>query len=43
MIAETHIIAYIEQEEEYYREIDEENYSIMSLSYDKFGTTCHNT
>ena len=39
MIAETHITAYINQEEEYYREIDEENYSINSLSHGSFGNT----
>ena len=36
MIADTHITAYINQEEEYYRESDEENYSIKSLSYGNF-------
>ena len=36
MIAETHITAYIDQEEEYYREIDEEKYSIKSLSLGNF-------
>ena len=38
MIAETHITAYIDQEEEYFREIDEEN-SINSLNYGSFGST----
>ena len=37
MIAETHITAYIDQEEEYYRDINEENYSINSLSHSNFG------
>ena len=41
IIAETHISAYINQEEEYYREIDEESYSINSLSHGYFGTTCN--
>ena len=41
MIAETHITAYINQEEEYFRENDEESYSINSLSHGKFGATCH--
>ena len=43
MIAETHITAYIEQEERYFRETenDEENYSINSLSHGNFGGTCH--
>ena len=43
MIAETHITAYIEQEERYFRETenDEENYSINSLSHGHFGGTCH--
>ena len=36
MIAETHITAYIEQEEENNREIDEENYSIHSSNQDIF-------
>ena len=41
MIAETHITAYIEQEEEYFNEIDEENYSINSSSHGNLGATCH--
>ena len=41
MIAETHITAYIEQEEEYFREFDEENYSVNSSSHGTFGATCH--
>ena len=36
MIAETHITAYIEQEEENNREMDEENYSIHSSNQDIF-------
>ena len=36
MIAETHITAYIEQEEEYHRETDEESYSIHSSNQDIF-------
>ena len=32
MIAETHITAYINQEKEYFREVNEESYSINSLS-----------
>ena len=39
MIAETHITAYIDQEEKYFREIGEESYSINSLSHGNFGTT----
>ena len=39
MIAETHIAAYINQEEEYYREIDWENYCIKSSSFGNFGAT----
>ena len=40
MIVETHITAYIDQEEEYFKEIDEENYSsINSSSNGIFGTT----
>ena len=40
MIAETHITAYIDQEEEYFKEIDEENYSsINSSSRNSFGAT----
>ena len=40
MIAETHITAYIDQEEEYFKEIDEENYSsINSSSHGSFGAT----
>ena len=39
MIVETHITAYIDQEEEYYREIGEENYSTNSLSHSSFGST----
>ena len=35
-ITETHITAYIDQEEDYYREINEENYSINSLSHGNF-------
>ena len=42
MIVETHIIAYIDQEEEYFKESDEENYSsINSSSNGIFGAT-HN-
>ena len=41
MIAETHITAYIYQEEKYFREIDKENYSINSLSHGYFGATCN--
>ena len=39
MIAETHITAYIDQEEEYFREVDEESYSNNSLSHGYFGNT----
>ena len=38
-IAETHITAYINQEEDYFREVNEENYSITSLSNGYFGNT----
>ena len=41
IIAETHITAYINQEEQFFREIDEENYSINSLSHGYFGATCN--
>ena len=37
MIADTHITAYINQEEEYYRETDEDNYSIHSSNQDIFN------
>ena len=37
MIADTHITAYINQEEEYHREKDEENYSIHSSNQDIFN------
>ena len=30
MIVETHITAYIDQEEDYFKEIDEENYSFIN-------------
>ena len=36
MIAETHITAYINQEEEYHRQTDEESYSIHSSNQDIF-------
>ena len=39
IIAETHITAYINQEEEYFRDIDEEKYSINLLSNGYFGNT----
>ena len=37
MIADTHIIAYINQKEEYNRETDEDNYSIHSSNQDIFN------
>ena len=37
MIADTHITAYINQEEKYYRETDEDNYSIHSSNQDIFN------
>ena len=39
IIAETHITAYINQEKEYFRDVDEENYSINSLNHGYFGNT----
>ena len=41
MIVETHITAYIDQKEEYYREIDGEKYFVKSSSLGNFGATCH--
>ena len=41
MIVDTHMTAYINQEEEYYREIDGEKYSVKSSSLGNFGATCH--
>ena len=39
MIVETHITAYINQEKEYFRDVDEENYSINSLNHGYFCNT----
>ena len=39
MIAETHITAYINQEEEYFKENDEETYFVNSLSHGYFNNT----